>query len=423
MFGSVLEKLDGWFGQSFIVASLLPVLMFGGANILMLQFLFPETLKATLAYFASWPFAPLGATAALLIVCAILAYATDPWAQLTINVLRGVKWPKSLSALGVADQNNKLRAIEEDMSRSAALRRLLTEKRCEALKTKLIDARVRGIAVGAISKATTIPDAERAVHDIEQVRDRGETITMPALEKATDALAAALAVNCANPSKLEVADLRSGVEEKQCERLGELFDGLKELIDYARKRGKSGWTAAVNRRNSEMPRTTVAPTQLGNSFAALDDYLDEIFAIDIDFFLPIIRMIVAKDKDASGQLGRAQQRLDFAARTLVLVILFTAIWLTVLVVSPKSGIAVAVVGTGGVIVGTLVIEVIKASFDSYSETIRAVCILKRFDVLTALHMKLPGDWATEQSLWKLVNEQLQWGSAKPNAINYEHPAK
>lgn len=426
MFGSVLEKLDGWFGKSFVVASLLPVLIFGGANALMAQFVFPQALTDTLAYFSTWPFAPLEATAALLIICAIVAYATDPWVRLTMNVLRGVNWPTSVAALGIADENAKLRALDEDKRGKGELSARLTKPKCDELISKLIDARLRGIAIGVIGMPAKIQDAERRVRAIERLRDRGETIDLPALDQAVGALAEALESNCADRDKLLVIDLRSegsGVEAAQCERLDALYRNLKGLIEYARKHAESEWTAAVNWRNSRMPQKNVAPTELGNKYAALNDYLDEIFNIDIDFFLPIIRMIVTKDKETSDMLASAQQRLDFAARTLVLVILFAIIWLVAVVVTLKSVAAVALVGSGGLIVGALVVEVIKASFDSYSETVRAVCILKRFEVLTALHMKLPGNWAAEQRLWKSINEQLQWNSPKPNEIDYEHPDK
>ena len=134
-------------------------------------------------------------------------------------------------------------------------------------------------------------------------------------------------------------------------------------------------------------------------------------------------MILIKDKDVSELLESAQRRLDFAARTLVLVIVFTITWLIAVACAPKSIIAVAVVGSAGAVVAVLGLEIIKTSFDRYSEAIRAICILKRFEVLTALHMKLPANWSAERSLWKSVNEQLQWGSAAPSEIEYEHTPK
>jgi hypothetical protein len=165
----------------------------------------------------------------------------------------------------------------------------------------------------------------------------------------------------------------------------------------------------------------VAPTDLGNKYAALNDYFDANFNIDVDFFLPIIRMILAKDKETGDSLEGAQRRLDFAARTFVLVILFTAVWLVLAIFWSGSFAAVGLVGSSGLAAAIIVIEVVKASFDNYSEIIRAICILKRFDVLTALHMKLPVDWAAEKALWETVNKQLQWGSAEGTAVAYEHP--
>ena len=442
MFGSVLEKLNGWFGQSFIVASLLPVLLFGGANIMMAGFLFPNALKATLAYFATWPFAPLEFTASFLIVCAILAYASDPLVRLAIDVLRGVNWPKGLRALGIANETVKLQALEKTQREIGGLGKRLPKEKCDELTNKLIDARLRGIALGAIVHPEKIVAAETSVKLIEGLRNRGKAIDPKDLESAVSKLAEALEANFAGEdaihklaealeanfagsdrkTRLDINE-RSKREAKQAKRLDALYFSLLAAISYARKHGISEWTAAANRRNRRMPRTSLAPTELGNKYAVLDDYLDDVFTIDIDFFLPIIRMVVAKDTDASSQLASAQQRLDFAARTLVLVVLFTAIWLIAVALAPGSIAAVALVGSGGLVVAALVIEVIKASFDNYGETLRAICILKRFEVLTALHMKLPVDWAAERTLWTSINQQLQWGVPPQTEIKYEPPAK
>lgn len=423
MFSSILDKLDGWFGKSFVVASLLPVLLFGGANILMARFVFPQTSQDALAYFAKWPFAPLDFTASFLIVCAIVAYLTEPWVRFTLNGLRGDNWPKGLAALGVADESAKLRALDETKRERGELKAGLNKFKGDEPEVKLIDARQQGVAVGAISQPAKIEAAKLAAEAIARLRDRGEIIDVRTLEQAVDVVAKALERNCADKDALVVVEPRSYVEVGQCEELNGLYRSLLAAIDYAMKRADFEWTAAVNRRNSRMPRGNVAPTELGNKYAALNDYLYEIFTIDIDFFLPIIRMILIKDKDVSELLESAQRRLDFAARTLVLVIVFTITWLIAVACAPKSIIAVAVVGSAGAVVAVLGVEIIKTSFDRYSEAIRAICILKRFEVLTALHMKLPANWSAERSLWKSVNEQLQWGSAAPSEIEYEHTPK
>jgi hypothetical protein len=423
MFGDILSKLDGWFGKSFVVSSLLPVLLFGGASVLLAQFVFPDSFRQALAYFASWPLSPLSFTAALLVACAILAYLTDPLARFSLNLLRGVNWPDPLKHLGVADETAALRQLDAKKRAAGDLRERVTEPGCEGLKSKLIDARVKGNAFGSIVDRLLIVSAEPHLRKLQSIRARGETIDFPALEAAVDALAAALEKNCSDTEELVVINLGSGDEKSDSEWLDTLFTDLSDMIDYARKRAESEWTQAVNRRNSRMPRKNVAPTQLGNKYAALNDYLDGIFSIDIDFFLPIIGVILLKDKETSDLLASAQQRLDFAARSFVLAVLFTAAWLGVFVFALKSSLDIAVLGSAGLVVVLLIIAVIEASFDSYSEVIRAICILKRFEVLGALHMKLPVNWAAERHEWELINQQLQWGSARGDEIDYEHPAK
>jgi hypothetical protein len=423
MFGSVLEKLDGWFGKSFVVASLLPVLIFGGANVLMVGFVFPRTLNEIIDYFTASPFAPLSFTVAFLIACAIVAYATDPWARWTMGILRGANWPRPLATMGIADECVTLESLNDERDRSADLRERVTETACNALIGRLIEARFKGLALQAISRADLIDAASNAMRDIERARNLGEPIDLPLLESTVGTVADALKLNCAEITKLITIEQGSFAEGELCRRLDRLHRRLEMTIEYARKQAESRWTMAVNASNSRMARNSVAPTAIGNSFAALNGYLDEAFSIDIDFFLPIIRIVLTKDKETADLLSAAQRSLDFASRALVLVLLFTIVWLPTVVVESKSVLAVAAVATFGLIGAIVMVEMVRASFDNYSEVIRAICILKRFEVLTALHMKLPGDWRSERDLWKSINDQLQWGSATPGEINYEHSAK
>jgi hypothetical protein len=419
MFGSVLEKLDGWFGKSFIVASLLPVLLFGGANILMARFVFPDAMKQMLAYFASWPFAPLDFTASFLVASAIVAYFADPFVRFALKTLRGLNWPRGLEGLGVADQTVALQALEKKQSEVGDVRSRL-RKNCDRLTSTLISARKKGIELGGLGQPRAIEDAKPFVSAVTSLRNRGRVVDLPALEAAVASLAKALERNCADKDKLVIIDPKSD-ERDESARLGALYQDLSDTVDYARSRAGVEWTEAVNERNNRFPKAALAATDLGNKYAALNGYFDSNFNIDVDFFLPIIRMILAKDKETSDSLESAQRRLDFAARSFVLVILFTAVWLVLAVFWSGSFAAIGLIGSLGLAAAIVVIELIKASFDNYSEIIRAICILKRFDVLTALHMKLPANWAAEKALWETINKQLQWGSAEATAVTYEHP--
>ena len=51
MFGQVLEKLDSWFGRSFLLASYFPWLIFAVANAVMAEFMAPETARYVASYF------------------------------------------------------------------------------------------------------------------------------------------------------------------------------------------------------------------------------------------------------------------------------------------------------------------------------------------------------------------------------------
>jgi len=136
----------------------------------------------------------------------------------------------------------------------------------------------------------------------------------------------------------------------------------------------------------------------------------------------VLSIITSGDKSTGDALIAAQQQLDFAIRTFLFVIVFTMTWIFIATAEARSILVVPIIATAGLAATWLMLEVVQASFLSFGETIRAICILKRFDVLKALHLNLPGDWKEEKALWENVNGQLQWGAADAT-IKYKHEDK
>jgi hypothetical protein len=271
------------------------------------------------------------------------------------------------------------------------------------------------------------------------------------LEGATQLLEAALLANSAEPDNLILcegegsdvaltgADILVGKQrvpislteyKRYSTELDKTFKDMMKtmarIVDYS----VTDYTRAVNDQFRDTSRTDISATSFGNKYAATAGFLDDRFNIDFDFILPMLQIIVQGDKDASDILAGAQRQLDFAIRMFFYAILLTGIWLGLAAWKTTSLFLVPAIGFVGLVVVCFLYQVILSSFQSFSEVIRALCILKRFDILQKLHMPLPKSWQEEKAIWKRVNYQLQWDTnpeddEKPEIskidLQYSHP--
>jgi hypothetical protein len=428
LFGSFLDKLDNWVGRPFIVGSYIPFLIFGAANVLMAQFFYPDHLQILIKRVQITAFGPLDATFAFLAICAILAFITGPLVAGMTNLLRGTFLPdrSKLKQWLLSDQSKFSNALKDKVDETGR-DDLRMDERANEFRKRVNRARAAGSTLGtADDEQNLIGQAETTVDGLWRRRSAGESLAIADIDRAVTDVERALKKNCEAERLLVRGDLSSEDEKGNARRLRAANLKMIELIEYAKSLAEIEYTRALNRKQIEFSRSEIFPTQFGNRYAALMSYFNERFNIDLDFLLPVLQTVVQDDKNAADTLARGQQQFEFAIRMYLFVLIFTAVWLPLASLRPGAWLAAPIIGTLGLIFARLALAIVHASFTSFSDAVRAVCILKRFAVLQALRAPLPKDWEEEKSLWRDINYQLQWNLDKRDdrpvrPLSYVHP--
>lgn len=428
MFGSFLDKLDSWIGRSFIVGSYLPFLVFTAANVLTAQIFYPDKVKTIFEWARITNLGLLDATFSFLAVSAILAYVTSPLVGIMSNALRG-QYFSGWVRRRLLDEQQARRVELENNVESTGLDSINNDRET-TLKERLRAATQTGERLGTATAIDSIDAADSSLEKLRVKRGHRDSVSPQDVDEAVAAVEAALQVNCWNATKLVRADLEgpgAAAEINNSKRLVKLYKEMIDLIAYARGYADVEYTLARSRKQIEFSQSDIHPTLFGNRYAALTYYFENRFNIDLDFILPVLRAVVQNDKEAAEALTKAQQQMEFAIRTYVFIILFTIIWLILVLFHRGSYLAVPIIGTIGLIAAVSALAIIHASFTSFGDAVRAISILKRFDILDALHMPLPANWEEEKSTWRIVNGQLQWGELESGVpliakdLVYRHP--
>lgn len=428
MFGSFLDKLDSWVGRSFIVGSYIPFLIFGVTNVLMAQFFYPDQLQIVIKRVQITAFGPLDATFAFLAICAILAFITGPLVAGMTNLLRGKSLPiQSKVKHWLLSEQSKFSNALKDKVDDTGRDSIRINERADEFRKRVNRARAAGSTLGtADDQDGLIGQAETTLDQFWRDRSAGEGLVIADIDRAVTQVERALKKNCEAERLLVRGELSTEGEKGNARRLRAAYLKTIELIEYAKSHAEIEYTRALNRKQIEFSRSETFPTQFGNRYAALMSYFDERFNIDLDFLLPVLQTVVQDDKSAADTLARGQQQLEFAIRMYLFVLIFTATWLPLSSLRPGAWLAVPIIGTLGLVFARLALAIVHASFTSFSDAVRAVCILKRFNVLQALRAPLPKDWEEEKALWRSINYQLQWNQEKKDAgeaasLSYVHP--
>ncbi len=461
MFEKLLDKLDLWVGKSFIVTSFLPALLFVVANIILARAVFPgfynpvqSAITGSLSGFVDF-------LSFVVIACVVIAYVTDPLARQLTQALNGDYFPGFIRRRLLQEKT-----AEYDLSYGAYLDAKKRESdvgdvakafyeepdRPGTPKGRLIDAKIAGLSLERNLAPELIEEAERILEPLWLLRQRGEGIEAEALRKALDAVAGALENNCSDSARVlsqqtlatalavtyddaayaravEIAD-RNRRAAAQSNALQALYERAIVLVTYADLEAQyrpSNIREDNERRWPNMPRssanyfTPIKPTTFGNIFVAGAAYVERTFGFDLDYMLPILQSVLAKDDALSKNFANVQQQLNFSIRLYLYVCLSIIIWLGLATAFAQETVAPLVVGTIELVIVPIGLSTIHASARAFVESLRTVSILKRFDVLRAIDMPLPGSPTEETETWKAVSDHLQWG-AKP-AVSYLHGDK
>jgi hypothetical protein len=207
---------------------------------------------------------------------------------------------------------------------------------------------------------------------------------------------------------LVAGNLQAGLPGEQ---LGDISFGLHtKLIPYARRRVETAYYAALSQRDSRFPRdvTTIAPTRFGNQVQIQREYGLTRYAIDSELFGVHLLKVAAADAPFASVIEQAKLKLDVSVAMTAMFSVLTAAWVIVLaVVGANPIIAMALVLLGPAITAAFY-ESSVAAQRGMTQVTRALVDLCRFDVLKALHIRVPANDQVERQLWSDLVARAQY---------------
>ncbi len=418
MFGQVLDKLDNYFGRSFLIARYFPWLLCVAVNLAIASIEYP-TVRA----FMVGEYKALSASKAFDLALAMLgiwvvAYATAPLVQTITEILEGGWIPDWLGQFFIASQA-ELRERLEDRNRSARAFRNKVPQR-QALNERWTDDRQFGALLGAISSPQLIDRAQTLIEKLRTQRWLNQADVLENFNDAADALSAALRANCA-----EVGLLRNINDENQAR--AKLLDELhmemwRFLAPYVIDISEQIEYRAQLQRDREFAKVELAPTRLGNDAAALRSYCDTRYGISFDLFWSRFLLLIEKDDKAGDALATSKMQLDFSILTMTLSTLTTLTWGTVIFFFGHSLWTVLIVYVLGPAVIAVWLHIVHASYAAFADVARSAIDLNRFAVLDALRRPLPASTNAEKKIWEDFTRLAALNEHRPN-VTFRHPAK
>ncbi|HYZ62467.1 MAG TPA: hypothetical protein VE650_08425, partial [Acetobacteraceae bacterium] len=337
MFGTVLDKLSGWFGQSFLIARFFPLLVAIVANGTVAYVAFPAVrprVEATLAAAATanavvYVLLALGAVAAL-------AYTLSPFVRGAIQVLEG-GWMLAPGAnplsrwLGerlVGEESKRYDLLAEQRNDLFQSRAKLPSQ--AAVRRRLGRAREVGEALREIAFPGLIEQAATQVAALARLRRYRRPIPRDDLNAAIELLDEALRLNCADPNRLRLP-LRED-QRGQAERLTRLQRQMVSvLVVYARAVAEDAESRVVDRSDQEFAPGELAPTSFGNLSAALRSYCKTRYGIEFDYFWPRFLLAIQKNPTLSSSIVTANVQVEFAVVSMVLTSVSVILWFALFV--------------------------------------------------------------------------------------------
>lgn len=385
--GSLLDRLQGFFSKSFILAGFLPLAATLILNGLLLQWVFPQTrpLMRTLLQPDEGSVLPNWVLLILLIyVLGMVLASLNPGLR---HLLEGRYLPPAL-------QDRKRRWFYAELLRKQAERLKINKELFRLRKARKKESGWVEALMSARLKGNKLPPLE--------------TPRNPALQEMYEGLKAKQ-LHWASVSFQELqalfTPLEAELQSRPADKIAELDKmqvGFVELLDYACGKAEiehSRIDAAIRLR---YPRQVggLQCTELANLIEVHREYGLDRFGLDSELFWMRMLKLARADQDFYPLLEDAKTQLDFAVVVTVLLGLTVLIWLPLsLLFAPSVWPYVLITGICLPAV-PIFYRIVLQAYITYAEIVRAALDLYRFDVLKALHIPFPKDLAAEQETWR-----------------------
>jgi hypothetical protein len=410
MFGTVLDKLDTFFGRSFLLSRFFPFLVFLGLNFAVAYAMFPDARSDMRKAVAAS--AQAGAIVYLLagfLLIAAIAYTMAPFSRITLRLLEG-DWMLSSAAfvpLGrslILEQSLRQRKLFR--SQEALLQESTALPTVTDIKARLAPFAQRGIARKRVDDREAIDDSEKSIKRLRRKQLLREPLLETELDEVIETLAEAVGYNSVAKDN----------------RLNELYiEFTQTLAPYAVQIAGEREARANQLREQFFSIAELAPTRLGNLSAALRSYCATRYSIDFDTFWPRFLLAIRKDDKLNAAIAAAKIQLDFAVLSFALTACSVAAWVCVAAVEAGTHMPLLLTLAVGPPIVAIWLRVVHATYEEFADTVRAAIDNGRFDLMTALRQPLPASLQDEQLVWKRLSELAVFNTQEPD-IPYKHPS-
>jgi len=423
MFGTVLEKLDSYFGRAFLLSRCFPWVLCLVANLAIASVEYPEARAFLYAEYQGATGAKAFDFALALIGIGVLAYATSPIIQAMTEFLEGgwIGVPIGRFAARFLVPFEAARRERLTDRYRAILRRRATLPKTHEVIGRLKSDRAIGARLRRIMDVPAINDAEALFNELRQRRWLNLEITAEKFDEFIRALSRALTSNCANVDDL----FPDGDPEKaQARRLAAIHDATaRELAPYALDIAEQLEFRARMNRNLDFAKLELAPTRLGNSAAALRAYCDTRYGIAFEAFWPRFLLVIGStNAKLSDAIATAKIQLDFSILCLTLTIASGVGWAVVLWGWGRSLWTAALIFIVAPALALIWLKIVHSSYSAFAEVARSAVDLNRFDLLDALHLPLPETSGDEARIWGSFS-QLALLDEKSPEVTYRSSPK
>ena len=161
---------------------------------------------------------------------------------------------------------------------------------------------------------------------------------------------------------------------------------------------------------------------MGNMAESVRSYARSRYEINLDSIWSRLQKLIQADDKFYAALIDAKTQLDFLISLFWLTMLFTVIWLSVLFYIRVSWFAFGLVGVIGAGLTAIWYKTAAQNYLAFADILRTSIDLFRFDLLAALHSKLPSSSEHERQIWVRLNQLIGYGENR-HRIPYTHEGK
>ncbi len=417
MWEAALDRITSLVGRAFVIGSLVPVLLFTGANLLSIMAVFGRRPLAELVQkVTAYPWLT-GAGAALAVVASgyllqILGPVARGLLEGAYDLGRMTEWLKSRKRREFLKRRNQ---VQSSLREDVAIHRV-----CAELMGNLKDLNKR-----RRENSLTLASAGGKLEEVEKaILERTGSGELPAVNELRN-LSQQL-------EQLYSSDVPLAVTE-------ELHVQFAAFCEDAQGLAKARYSQALADLQSRYPVTgrsaEVQATTLGNLIAASWAYAYTRFGVSSTFMWSRLRGCLSEPYARAVEDDRAAY--EFCVSMVVLSSLYAPVWACILVwrwpplwplalqpppwtpalrlpvwqvLLPLAGVAAAVL---------FYLAALEAA-RSFGSNLRSCFDLFRFDLLKALHVELPKNIHREREHWRSLNQIFVYGDSQL-PLNYRHP--